>query len=116
MWFLLSSLAFGGPAAPADVVSTLFEVAASGEVAKLATLCDPKGENDGDTKRLCALATDPAGLSEFQAAFKGGKLAGEPTIEGNKASVPFTFGPDYSGRAETMTLIRRDEGWFLFSF
>lgn len=101
---------------PAQVVAAIFAVASGkSEAQVLSTLCDPTGENDSDTRRICDNATgfDPGG--EFAMFFKAGKLNGEATIEGGVAYVPFLFGPK-GDEEETMELVNRDGKWYLSQF
>ncbi|MBK9453951.1 MAG: hypothetical protein IPN95_32065 [Bacteroidetes bacterium] len=115
------------PTQPGNVVSRLFEAAKADDPKLLAGLCDPEKQNDGDTDCLCAL--DPAYVphqcgedsgnriswEEFKEYFQNGSLAGEPTIAGNEAGVPFHFGSSGT-ESETMTLVKRGEKWYLSSF
>src|SRR5690606_35866799 len=90
---------------PQSVVSAIFHAASTGELEALAGLCDPMKENDGDTRRICEVAAaDEAGQAEFKSYFAAGKLNGEPQVEGDRAEVPFLFGPDGT-REETMVLV-----------
>jgi hypothetical protein len=100
---------------PASVVAELFTAARMNDFTSLAHLCAPAEEADGDVQGICGLAADPSGGPEFVQYFAAGSLAGEPTITGDTAAVPFMFGPDGS-RSETMNLVRRGEKWFLQSF
>ncbi|MEY3441815.1 MAG: hypothetical protein RLZZ519_96 [Bacteroidota bacterium] len=115
------------PTKPGNVVKRLFEAAKVDDPKLLAGLCDPEKGNDGDTDCLCAL--DPAYVphqcgedsgnrvswDEFKEYFQQGSLAGEPSIEGNEASVPFNFGEN-GAESETMKLVKRGEKWYLSSF
>lgn len=100
---------------PAAVVATLFAAAKSNNSMILSGLCDPKGENDGDTKDICSLTTKSPKWSEFVEYFQDGSVAGEPSIDGETASVPIKFGPG-GARDETVKLVKRDNGWYLSSF
>jgi hypothetical protein len=101
---------------PESVVSAVFHAASTGQLEPLAALCDPMNENDGDTRRICSVAAAPeAKQAEFKAYFAAGKLDGEATIEGDRASVPFLFGPDGT-RKESMEMVRREGKWYLMSF
>jgi len=102
---------------PEDVVHAIFVAAQTGDFAILGGLCDPLGENDGDTQDICDLATNAAGREDFVAYFAKGKVSGKAAIgaAGDTAEVPFLFGPA-GDKAETMKLINRDGMWYLFSF
>jgi tetratricopeptide (TPR) repeat protein len=102
---------------PESVVQAVFDAATSGDFASLQALCDPLGENDGDTQMICDLATDEANRDEFVQYFAAGKINGDAMTspDGEKAEVPFLFGPDGTSD-ETMELINRDGQWYLFGF
>jgi hypothetical protein len=98
---------------PEKVVEAVFNAAKSGDIDHLKGLCDPKGENDGDTKRICQLTE--ADAAEFMEYFKKGKVNGEAQIDGDKASVPILFGPEGKTK-ETMIVVKRGDKWYLYSF
>jgi Flp pilus assembly protein TadD len=102
---------------PESMVQTIFDAAKSGDFASLTDLCDPQGENDGDTQMICDLATDEANRDEFVQYFAAGKINGDAITspDGQSAEVPFLFGPDGTSD-ETMELINRDGQWYLFGF
>ena len=102
---------------PESVVQAIFDAAKSGDFAPLKALCDPLGENDGDTQMICDTATDDTNREEFVEYFATGKTSGNAKIspEGDKAEVPFLFGPDGDSE-ETMGLINREGQWYLFGF
>jgi len=100
---------------PTSVVETLFAVARGADASLLAGLCDPAGENDGDTSRLCELGTEHDGWGEFVEWFEEGVIDGEVQYEDGRATVPIQFGPDGT-RSEEMVLIQRDGKWYLLSF
>lgn len=79
----------------------------------LKNLCDPLAENDGDTRDICNLTEKRQ--KEFIEYFKDGKLNGSATIDGDKAKVPFLFGPGAS-KDEEMNLVKREGKWYLYSF
>jgi len=83
----------------------------------LQDLCDPLGENDGDTQMICELATDDSNRDEFLQYFSAGEIRGDAIISpnGDRAEVPFLFGPDGNSE-ETMELIYRNGQWYLFGF
>jgi len=98
---------------PESVVQAVFDAAKSGDFSKLGGLCDPRGENDGDTRKICELEKDME--SEFVEYFKEGKVAGDAVINGDQAEVPILFGPE-GGEEETMKVVQRDGKWYLMSF
>jgi tetratricopeptide (TPR) repeat protein len=105
------------PASPEGVVQAVFDAAQSGDFSALEGLCDPLGENDGDTQMICDVATEDANWDEFLEYFAAGRVSGEAQISpgGDSAEVPILFGPD-GDQEETMTMINRDGRWYLFSF
>lgn len=100
---------------PASVTSAIFAAAKSGDTATLAGLCDPKKENDKDTRRICEITPDHKKFAQFKEYFAEGKVEGSPKIDGDKAEVKFKFGPG-GKKDETMKLIQRDGKWYLASF
>jgi hypothetical protein len=100
---------------PVKVVQAIFDAAKNKDIVILTTLCDPEGENDGDTRRICDVAKDTRKLDEFVLWFSKGKVTGEAVIEEDRARVPFIFGPD-GNKKEEMNLIKRDGKWYLYSF
>ena len=101
---------------PAAVTSAVFDAAVSADLSDLPGLCDPRGENDGDTQRyICDMTIDSADWGAFVDAFAKARVSGPAVIGGSTARVPFLFGPDGT-RQETMNLILRDGKWYLSSF
>jgi hypothetical protein len=100
---------------PKSVIGSVFYAAETGRTAHLAGLCDPAGEGDGDTRRICAMHPGAPDWESFRRNFARGRLNGEPRVHGDRAMLAFLFGPD--GRdGETMELVRRDGRWYLSSF
>lgn len=99
------------PEGPAKAV---FSAARSGDFSGLKDLCDPKGEGDGDTKRICELATDEGKRDDFIEAFKDGKVTGDAKVMGDKAEVPIVYGPG-AVKKETFKLVKREDKWYLYS-
>jgi hypothetical protein len=104
-------------ALPEEVVQAVFDAAQSGDFAALAYLCDPLGENDGDTQMICDAATDDTNREEIVQFFAKGRITGDTQMgpNDNEAQVPFLFGPDGDSE-ETMVLIMRNGRWYLFGF
>jgi hypothetical protein len=100
---------------PKSVTASIFYAAESGETAHLRSLCDPRGENDADTARICAMTPASPDWADFRAEFARAHLNGEPRVSGDRAALHFVFGPDAT-RSETMELVRRDGRWYLSSF
>lgn len=104
-----------GQPTPVAVLEILFEVARTSRFERLAGLCDPEGEGDGDTRRICALARESRGRDEFARAFARGRVVGPVRRRGTRAEVPFVFGPR-GADDETMRLVQRRGRWYLLSF
>ena len=103
------------PSTPEAVLQIVFDVANSGDFSLLATLCDPLGENDGDTQWVCDTATETANQAEFVEYFIKAQLNGNALIDGDLAEVPFLFGPA-GDIEENMGMIQRDGKWYLMDF
>lgn len=98
---------------PQGTMKIIFAAAQTGDFESLRGLCDPSGKGDGDTKRyICGAANAP---EEFVKYFAKAQLDGSPKIEGDRAAVPFLFGPD-GHKKETMNMVKRDGKWYLSSF
>ena len=101
---------------PEMVTAAIFEAARTGDDSELAALCDPEGENDGDTRKyICEMTASSEGWGEYVNYFAKGQVSGSAVISANTAKVPFLFGPNGTQK-ETMNLIRRGEKWYLLSF
>ena len=101
---------------PKSVVEYIFSSAKSSDFSGLSQLCDPKGENDSDTKRICNLANEEDKVKDsFNEYFAKGTVVGEAKINGDQAAVKFKFGPDGT-KEETMNLIQREGKWYLYGF
>jgi hypothetical protein len=100
---------------PKSVTASIFYAAESGRTDHLRALCDPAGENDEDTGRICAMTAASPDWADFRAQFARAHLNGEPRVSGDRAALHFVFGPDAT-RSETMELVRRDGRWYLSAF
>jgi hypothetical protein len=100
---------------PKSVTASIFFAAETGRVAALPTLCDPAGENDEDTARICGMTPSSPEWAAFRAAFARAHLNGEPRVSGDRAALHFVYGPDAT-ESETMELVRRDGRWYLLEF
>lgn len=98
---------------PEPVVQVVFDAARSGDTSTLGELCDPTERNDQDTQDICDLAKKKSGsaVDKFRQRFAKGAIR-STEVTGSKATIDFTYGPDgmTSGR---MTLVQRDEQWYL---
>lgn len=102
---------------PEAVLETLVAVAQNGAYEELRHLCDPLGENDGDTQSICALADAPEQRPLFAEFFREAAATDPAQIsdDGALAALPFVFGPNGDDPEELM-LVRRDGLWYLLSF
>jgi hypothetical protein len=122
---MINSLTFSEAAAPeaqsvdftdpASVLEAVFTAAQTEDFAVLSGLCDPQGENDDDTALICAITAGHPDKDSFVQYFALAKIAGEAAVEGDRAEVPFLFGPE-GDQEETMGLILRDGKWYLSGF
>ena len=109
-----------GERAPADaqdspraVAEAIFNAAKTGKTNDLAVLIDV--DADGDSKMIAQAATDKSIQEEFQKYFANGKVAAEPIINGEKATVDILFGPDGT-KEETFEMVKKGGKWYLLSF
>lgn len=100
---------------PASVLQAVFDAARTEDFSLLGGLCDPLGQNDGDTALICAITADHPDRDSFVAYFAKGTIAAEALIQGDRAEVPFLFGPE-GDQEETMVLVQRDGKWYLAEF
>lgn len=120
---------------PKSVVNALFYSAQTKDFEVLQCLCDPFGENDGDTRSLCSISnlfaqtseyggneTTQQAMNQFTQMFQTGRISGPVTFEeldGLKyANVPFIFNhPGGENRSnESMKLVNRYGNWYFSSF
>jgi len=100
---------------PKGVINYLFESAKNNNFDKLRYLCDPYGENDGDSRGICFVATQPSEMqNHFVENFKNGRIMSEPKIENDRAEVEIAFGPS-SNRLEKINLVKRLDKWYIVS-
>lgn len=100
---------------PASVLQTIFYSAANEEYDQLAGLCDPEGQNDGDTALVCEITAEHENVGEFILIFANATINGPATISGDIAEIPFLFGEN-ADVPLTMQLVLRDGKWYLFDF
>lgn len=98
---------------PRSVAEAIFDAAKSGKTDGLAVLVDVEADND--SKMIAQAATDKTIQEEFQKYFAKGKVAADPVINGETASVNILFGPDGT-KEETFEMVRKNGKWYLSSF
>ena len=100
---------------PKGVINFLFESAKNNDFEKLRYLCDPYGENDGDSRGICFIAMQPSEIQrQFVKNFKNGRIMSEPKIENDRAKVEIAYGPN-SDRLEKINLVKRKDKWYIES-
>ncbi len=100
---------------PASVMQGVIDSARFEVYDELAGLCDPLGENDGDTAVICEMTANHPDKDELANYFAFAHITGQVTIDGDHAQIPFIFGPD-GDQEETMDFILRDGKWYLYGF
>jgi hypothetical protein len=100
---------------PKTVLASVFHAARTGDADHLESLCDPQGEGNEHTKRICRVRKGGPDWDSFRKNFRAGRLNGEPRITDDIAVVMFIYGPK-GKQTETMKLVRRGDKWFLHSF
>jgi tetratricopeptide (TPR) repeat protein len=100
---------------PVNVLQAVFTAAQTENFSVLSGLCDPQGESDADTMFICAITADHPDKGSFVEYFAQAQIAGDVVIDGDRAEIPFLFGPD-GDQEETMGLIQRGGKWYLSDF
>jgi len=101
---------------PRNTLEEAFKAARTGNFSYLHLLCDPEGNNDGDTQKLCNLQNGTlADKLDYRVQFKLAHSLEEKYIDENRATVRFKFGKK-AQLFETMNLVKRDNKWYLISF
>jgi hypothetical protein len=120
---------------PKSVVNALFYAAQTKDFGVLQCLCDPFGENDGDTRSLCSMSnlfeqtsefggneTTQLAINQYTQMFQTGRISGQITYEESDglkyANVPFIFNhPGGESRSnESMKLVNRYGNWYFSNF
>lgn len=102
---------------PVTLVEAIFLAARTGNFSELSGLCEPSGAGDGDTKRICDIASQPkAAQDDFKSQFQKGRVVGNAILFGdNGAKVKIKFGPDGT-RDEEFDLTKISGKWYIVSF
>lgn len=101
---------------PRQTLEEVFRCARTGDYSNIHFLCDPEKRNDGDTKRICEIATSSKiEKEEFQRFFKLAYSIKETIIREKAATVTFKFGPK-AQQKETMRLVKSNNKWYLSRF
>ena len=105
---------------PEIFVNSMFKAISEKDYAVLRDLCDPLGENDGDSRRICGMEyleeiEQNAMIEYFGKASINGSTTYE-TLDGvSYAQVPIIFGPNKDLK-ETIELVNRKGKWFFSGF
>ncbi|MEO7308869.1 MAG: hypothetical protein ABIX01_00615 [Chitinophagaceae bacterium] len=105
----------GDQSTPEGVAEIIFNSARTGEFAPLKSLCNDAVDTDGDSKKVCEVATDKESQKQFVEYFSRGKVNGVASVEGDKAAVKIFFGPEGT-KEETLNMVKKDDKWYLASF
>lgn len=100
---------------PKELMLYVFQAAEDKDYSKLIYLCDPYGEGDSDINAICLAGALEDGSYSFNENFGGGRIIGEPVIDGDRAEVEIAIGPR-SSQLGKITLIKRYDAWYLLSF
>ena len=100
---------------PGNVLQAVFSAAKSGDFFELKGLCDPLKKNDGDTSDICEINKKHPDKNQFIEDFKLARLQGAVHVLGNRAKVPFVYGPK-ADKKEVMHLIKRKTKWYLYKY
>ncbi|HEX6193035.1 MAG TPA: hypothetical protein VFZ42_11760 [Chitinophagaceae bacterium] len=98
---------------PGSVAEAIFDAAKTGNYKGLSALIDTDADND--SKMIGQVETDTNLQEGFKKHFAKGKIAADPTINGDKASVNILFGPDGTTE-ETFEMVLKNGKWYLVSF
>ncbi|MBT3218474.1 MAG: hypothetical protein HN348_05235 [Proteobacteria bacterium] len=101
---------------PVKVLQAVFSAAETGNLSQLPSLCHKKVDSDGDVRSICEMTRDDEDFRDFTKVFAGSTIQGPARIEGDQATVDFTFGPNGPERDEKMNLERHKDKWYLASF
>ncbi|MFK8044857.1 MAG: hypothetical protein AB8B72_05140 [Crocinitomicaceae bacterium] len=101
---------------PKWLLKQVFKAAKSGDFSILSKLCDPIGELDTETQRLCDVEnTPPAAQKDFVKYFENGKISSDAMINGDSATVQILFGYENNASA-LINFVKRDGTWYMSSF
>ncbi len=100
---------------PEGVINYLFESAKNRDFSKLRNLCDPYGENDIDTRKICLLEMQPTEIqNQFVQEFENGRIIGESKMKSAIAEIEIAIGAS-SNRLEKIKLVNRMNKWYIES-
>lgn len=101
---------------PKQLVKYLFNAMQKKDFKKLRHLCDPYMENDSDVNGICLINTfNDKQKEQIVNRFKNGRIMGDSVIEKNKAEIEVAIGIN-AKKLEKITLVERNDYWYLFSF
>lgn len=105
---------------PENLVNSMFKAISEKDYAVLRDLCDPLGENDGDSRKICGMEyLEETEQNEMIEYFGKASINGSTTYEtvdgDSYAHVPIIFGPNRDLK-ETIELVNRKGKWFFSSY
>lgn len=101
---------------PKLVLEKVFEIARYKDYETAIFLADPYDENDKDVDGIAYVSAHPIEFKDkFVENFKNGRIIGKPFVGENTAEIEFLFGKN-TDRKETMTFVKRNDSWYLYSF
>ncbi len=101
---------------PKALVNYIFSAASSRNFSQLRYLCDPYGEHDSDTNGICRVEMSMKETQkQFISTFQNGRIMGKPLVYGIHADIEIAIGSN-SDRLEKITLVKREDKWYLSSF
>lgn len=103
---------------PENLVNSMFKAISEKDYAVLREICDPLGENDGDSSSICGMEyLEETEQNEIRAYFGKACINGSVTYETEDgvsyAQVPILFGPNKDLK-ETINLVNRKGKWFFY--
>ena len=100
---------------PVARLEAVFDAADTEAFEALQDFCDPQGENDVYTQRICDIATSETYMEEFASHFSRAKVNGDVrwNEDSTRAEIPFSIHLEES-RQRTMELVKRDTAWYLY--
>jgi len=98
---------------PVKVVESVFEAARTYNLEILNNLCDPFGENNDGSRKICELSDDEIDI--FVHEFSEGMILDNVMIKGDTARVPIRYGIN-GDKESIITLIKREKKWFILNF
>jgi hypothetical protein len=101
---------------PESVMNYIFESAKKADFSDFRNLCDPYAENDNDVNAICyAEMLSSKRKKELVNMFKNGRIIDNSIVYNDKVEIEFAYGLN-SNKLRKMTLIKRNNLWYLSNF